>query len=219
MCIRDSLEALGVALSVDGDTVRRSIEEANFGFYFAPVFHPALVALAPIRRALGFRTIFNVLGPLANPAQVRRTLIGVAQEHLLGPMASVLQARGIDRALLVRGDDGLDEVSLGATTTVVTVEHDHTTSERRDFDTLLGIQHDVSALVGGDVATNAGIVRRFLDGEPGPVFDVVCANAALALVAARHSTSVEDGFAAAQESVMSGRARTSLERAIAITNA
>jgi len=215
----DVLEALGVALSVDGDTVRRSIEEANFGFYFAPVFHPALVALAPIRRALGFRTIFNVLGPLANPAQVRRTLIGVAQEHLLGPMASVLQARGIDRALLVRGDDGLDEVSLGATTTVVTVEHDHTTSERRDFDTLLGIQHHVSALVGGDVATNAGIVRRFLDGEPGPVFDVVCANAALALVAARHSTSVEDGFAAAQESVMSGRARTSLERAIAITNA
>ncbi len=215
----DVLEALGLTLSVDGDTVRRSIEEANFGFYFAPVFHPALVALAPIRRALGFRTVFNVLGPLANPAKVRRTLIGVAQAPLMTSMASVLQARGIDRALLVRGDDGLDELSLGTTTTVITVDGDRVSDEVLDAGSRLGLCHDVAALVGGDVAANAALVRRFLDGEQGAVFDVVCANAGLALVAARHSETLEEGFAHAREAVLSGRARSALERAVAITSA
>ena len=215
----DVLEALGVKLSVDGDTVRRSIEEAGFGFYFAPIFHPALGTLAPIRRALGFRTVFNILGPLANPAQVRRTLIGVAQAPLMSAMASVLQARGVDRALLVRGDDGLDEVSLGTLTTVVTVEDNHTETEQIDAGALIGAHHDVSTLVGGDVTANAALVRRFLDGDEGPVMDVVCANAGLALVAARRVATLGDGFALAREAVLSGRAREVLARTVAITNA
>jgi anthranilate phosphoribosyltransferase len=137
----------------------------------------------------------------------------------MSAMASVLQARGVDRALLVRGDDGLDEVSLGTLTTVVTVEGDHTETAQIDAGALIGAHHDVSTLVGGDVNANAALVRRFLDGDEGPVMDVVCANAGLAVVAARRVATLGDGFAQAREAVLSGRAREVLARTVAITNA
>jgi anthranilate phosphoribosyltransferase len=215
----DVLEGLGVKIDIDGDTVRRSIDEANFGFFFAPVFHHALGQMAPIRKVLGFRTIFNMLGPLANPAQVRQTVVGVAQEHLLEPMAHVLLARGVQSAVLVRGDDGLDELSLSGPSTLYIVTPESSTRETMDAGTILGRHHSLDEMRGGDTAVNVSVFRSFLDGQQGPVFDVACANAALALRAAKRCHTLEEGFAMAAEAVLSGRARQSLERTIEVTNA
>ncbi len=215
----DVLEALGVRLDVTAEVVRRCVEEAGIGFLFAPTFHPALAHLGPIRRALGFRTIFNVLGPLANPALVQRSLIGVAQPALLDDMAEVLYARGVRYAILVHGDDGLDELSLGAPSTLHFVSPEGRRSERVDAAAELGLHHDVSSIRGGDVAHNVEVVRSFLEGARGPVFDVVCANAALALMVAGQTTTLVEGFAAASESVVQGRAARALERLVAISNA
>jgi anthranilate phosphoribosyltransferase len=214
----DVLEALGVRLDVSPATITASLEDAHIAFLFAPTYHHALGYLTPIRRALSFRTIFNVLGPLANPARVRRSLIGVAQSHLVDAMAAVMHAHDVEHVVLVHGHDGLDELSLGAVSTLHTVTGDGVSIREIDAGTLLGRRHDVSAIRGGDTKDNVTIVRRFLDGHEGPVMDVVCANAALALMVAGHATSLEEGFAQAHASVVDGRAGTALERLVAVSN-
>lgn len=215
----DVLEALGVRLDAPEEVVRNCVAGAGIGFLFAPTFHHALGYLTPIRRALGFRTIFNVLGPLANPALVRRSLIGVAQAPLLEHMAWVLVARGIDYAILVSGDDGLDELSLGAPSTLHIITPLGAEVLRMDAPAELGLHHPVDSIRGGDTVHNVHVVRDFLEGRRGPVFDVVCANAALALMVAGRATSLPQGFALATESVVEGRAATALERLIEISNA
>ncbi|MBW4030069.1 MAG: anthranilate phosphoribosyltransferase [Acidobacteria bacterium] len=214
----DVLEALGVRLDVTPQVIAASLEHARIGFLFAPTYHHGLGYLTPIRRALGFRTIFNVLGPLANPARVRRSLIGVAQVQLLIPMAEVLHARGVTRAVLVHGNDGLDELSLGTTSSLHTVTPEGVCSETVDAGAILGLHHEVAAIRGGDTTENVAVVRRFLEGTPGPVMDVVCANAALALMVAGRASSLEDGFTQAFESVVSGRAATALQRLVEVSN-
>lgn len=214
----DVLEALGVRLDVSPATVAASLKEARIAFLFAPTYHHALGYLTPIRRALSFRTIFNVLGPLANPARVQRSLIGVAQAHLLDPMAEVLRARGVQRAVLVHGDDGLDELSLGTTTSLHTVTGEGVDFSVIDAGALLGLHHDVSTIRGGETPENVAVVRAFLAGTPGPVMDVVCANAGLALIVAGRATTLEEGFLSARESVMEGRAHVALERLVEVSN-
>jgi anthranilate phosphoribosyltransferase len=215
----DVLEALGVRLDAPAEVVRACVEGAGIGFLFAPTFHHALGYLTPIRRALGFRTIFNVLGPLANPALVERSLIGVAQHQLLGHMAHVLQARGIRYAILVNADDGLDELSLGSSSTLHVITPESIVVERLDAPAELGLHHSAQSLLGGDTRENVQVVRRFLDGERGPVFDVVCANAALALMVAGVAASLGEGFAQASASVLEGRASVALERLVELSNA
>jgi anthranilate phosphoribosyltransferase len=215
----DVLEALGVRLDAPAPIVRACVEGAGIGFLFAPTFHPALGYLTPIRRALGFRTIFNVLGPLANPALVERSLIGVAEHQLLGHMAHVLQARGTRRAILVNADDGLDELSLGSVSTLHVVTPDSITVERIDAPALLGMRHTAQSLRGGVTHENVEVVRRFVGGERGPVFDVVCANAALALQLAGKATSLVEGFESASASVLEGRAARALDRLVELSNA
>lgn len=214
----DVLEALGVRLDAPEDVVRACLDGAGIGFLFAPTYHHGLGYLAPIRRALGFRTVFNVLGPLANPALVERSLIGVAQAPLMENMAHVLEVRGIRRAVLVNADDGLDELSLGAVSTLYFVSPQGRTVQRLDAGAELGRRHSADALRGGGVAENAAVVRSFLDGQEGPVFDVVCANAALALIVAERAGSLAEGFALASSSVREGRAARSLERLVTISN-
>jgi anthranilate phosphoribosyltransferase len=214
----DVLEALGVRLDVTPEVIGNCLEQARIGFLFAPTYHHGLGYLTPIRRSLGFRTIFNVLGPLANPARVRRCLIGVAQVHLLAPMAEVMHARGATRAVLVHGDDGLDELSLGTTSSLHTVTPEGVEVEVLDAGAILGLRHGVDAIRGGDTRENVTVVRRFLEGTPGPVMDVVCANAALALMVAGHAGSLEEGFTQAFESVVSGHAATALERLVEVSN-
>jgi anthranilate phosphoribosyltransferase len=214
----DLLEALGVRLDAPQAVVEACVEGANIGFLFAPTYHHALKNLTPIRRALGFRTIFNVLGPLANPALVQRSLIGVAQNSQLDAMARVLQTRGIRFAILVNSDDGLDELSLGSPSTLVSVSHDEITVRRLEAATELRRHHGVAQLRGGDTTENVEVVRAFLKGTPGPVFDVVCANAALALIVAGRTTSLEEGFDLASASVRDGRAGVALRALVKISN-
>ena len=214
----DVLEALGVRLDVDVGVVHRCVDQAGVGFLFAPTFHPALGYLTPIRRALGFRTIFNVLGPLANPALVQRSLIGVAQRHLLGSMAQVLHARGIRYAILVNADDGLDELSLGSASTLHVITPDGVEVQRFDAGAALGRHHDVDTLRGGDVDANVRAVREFLDATPGPVFDVVCANAGLALMVAGRASSLDEGFELAAASVRDGEAARALALLVELSN-
>ena len=213
----DVLEALGVRLDPSPEIVQQCVAEASIGFLFAPTFHHGLGYLTPIRRALSFRTIFNVLGPLANPARVERSLIGVAQRHLLENMAHVLHARGIKYAILVNGDEGLDELSLGADSTLHIVTPDGVSTQRLDAAGELGRHHDVSTIRGGDTEHNVRVVQEFLDATPGPVFDVTCANAALALMVAGKCDNLRDGFELASQSVKSGRARQALDRLILIS--
>jgi anthranilate phosphoribosyltransferase len=215
----DLLEALGVRLDAPADVVRACVHEAGVGFMFAPIFHPALGNLVPIRRALGFRTIFNVLGPLANPAQVQRSLIGVAPLTLLDKMAEVLHQRGIRSAILVSADDGLDELSLGATSTLEFVSTAGRSRQRIDAGEELGLRHRALDIRGGDVTENVAFTRAFLEGVRGPIFDTVCANAALALMLAERATTLREGFELASESVLEGRAANALERLIAVSNA
>ncbi|HEY5265455.1 MAG TPA: anthranilate phosphoribosyltransferase [Acidimicrobiales bacterium] len=215
----DVLEALGVRLDTPEEVVRACVQGAGIGFLFAPNFHHALGYLSPIRRALGFRTIFNVLGPLANPALVERALIGVAQRPLLDDMAQVLRVRGIRYAILVNSDDGLDELSLGSPANLRFVTPEGSTAQRVDAGAELGSHHSAESIRGGDTDFNVRVARSFLDGEQGPVFDVVCANASLALLVAGKATSLAEGFALASASVVEGHAALALERLVEISNA
>jgi anthranilate phosphoribosyltransferase len=214
----DLLEALGVRLNPTEDVVRACVEEAGVGFLFAPRYHHALSHLGPIRRALSFRTVFNVLGPLANPALVERSLIGVAQLPLLDKMARVVEARGTRYSILVNSDDGLDELSLGAPATCEVVSAEGRIRERIDAGAELGVRHEAASLRGGDVARNVEVARAFLEGRQGPVFDVVCANAGLALMVAGRATTLTQGFALASASVVDGHAAMALERLVVVSN-
>ena len=215
----DVLEALGVRLDAPAEVVRACVEGAGIGFLFAPTFHHALAYLTPIRRALRFRTVFNILGPMANPALVERSLIGVSHDSLSAHMAQVLHARGSRKAVLVHADDGLDELSLGSVSTLRTVTPEAIVVTRVDAGRELDRRHSASDLRGGDTTENLMVVRRFLGGETGPVFDVVCANAALALMVAGRAETIRDGFELASESVLHGRAQTALEQLVRISNA
>ncbi|HVB69959.1 MAG TPA: anthranilate phosphoribosyltransferase [Acidimicrobiales bacterium] len=214
----DVLEALGVRLDAPAEVVTNCVREAGIGFLFAPTFHHALGGLTPIRRALGFRTIFNVLGPLANPALVERTLVGVAQARLLEPMSHVLQARGIVHGILVHADDGLDELSLGSMCTLYTVTPSQILDRRVDAGHILSRHHGPENLRGGDAAANVAAVRSFVAGDLGAVHDVACANAGLALIVAGRATTLQQGFDQATASVLEGRAATALERLIEVSN-
>lgn len=214
----DVLEALGVRLDAPPEIVRACIEEANIGFMFAPTYHHALGYLVPIRRALNFRTIFNVLGPLANPAMVQRTLIGVAQPHLMASMAQVMFTRGVERAVLVNGDEGLDELSLGAPSTMVTITSEGVHTQKIDAGEVLGRRHDVSTIKGGQTEDNLSIFRTFLEGQQGPIFDVACANAGLALTIAGKASSLSEGFDLASASVIEGRAAAALNKLVEVSN-
>jgi anthranilate phosphoribosyltransferase len=214
----DLLEALGVRIDAPEEVVRACVNEAGVGFMFAPVFHPALATLVPIRRALRFRTIFNVLGPLANPALVQRALIGVAPVTLLDKMAQVLQQRGIRRAILVSSDDGLDELSLGAPATMEYVAGDTRYRRRIDASNALGIRHSAVEIRGGDVLENVALTRAFLSGARGAIFDTVCANAGLALMVAGETDELKEGFQRASACVLDGRAAGALERLVAVSN-
>jgi anthranilate phosphoribosyltransferase len=213
----DVLEALGVKLDPGPDKVRECVEKAGIGFCFAPSFHPGLRHLAPIRRELGIPTAFNVLGPLANPAEVRRLLIGVANPDWMGRMAEVIQDRPIDMALLVHADDGLDELSLGSPSTLLHVSAQSVGSWRFDPATL-GLHHDTDSIRGGDITVNVAAVKSYLDGTPGAIFDTVIANAGLALTVAGLAESIDDGRALATKSVVSGRAAVALHKLIEVSN-
>ena len=178
----DLLEALGVAINLDGAKVAKTVSELGIGFCFAPVFHPAMRFAAPARKELATATVFNILGPLANPARPKAAAIGVANERMHLVMAQVLAGRGVE-GFVFRGDDGLDEITLATTTAVLTIGGGEITSDRIDAKDFGLAKAPISALVGGDAIENARITSSIFAGEKGAPRDAVLLNAAAAIAA------------------------------------
>jgi anthranilate phosphoribosyltransferase len=210
----DVLEALGVDIRLDPAGVRRCIEVAGMGFCFAPTFHPAMRHAGPARSELGVRTVFNVLGPLANPGRVRRQALGVGAAPLAPLMVRVLKDLGHERALVFYGEDGLDELTTTGRSRVFQLK-DGAVSEYELDPRELGLNRSRSEdLRGGTPAENANLLRQVLDGEKGSRRDVVVLNAAAAVLAAGRADDWPSALAIARESLDGGRARQVLDRLV-----
>ena len=210
----DLLEALGVAFDLGPEGVARSVEVAGMGFCFAARYHGAMRHAGPTRKELGVPTVFNVLGPLANPARVKRQVTGVADPKMAARMVEVLAANGADRALVVFGHDGLDELTITTTSTV----HELRDGEVRTYDvdpTTLGIPvSSLEDLRGGDAATNARMAGEILGGARGPQADIVALNAAAGLVVAGLADDLPSGIELARVSLGEGGAARALDALI-----
>lgn len=218
----DLLEALGVAVDTEPAVAERCLREAHFCFLFAPRFHPAMKAVASIRKELGVPTIFNLLGPLTNPAGVRRQVVGVADAAKMEMYAQALRALGCERALVVHGRDGQDEISTTGETDVVEF-NTAMDAERMAHYTLVpetfGIQRArLDAIRGGTVQENARIAMEVLEGRAGAVRDAVLLNAAAALTIAGAAGDLANGLVLARESVDRGKAKAVLETIRRITH-
>ncbi|ASW53769.1 anthranilate phosphoribosyltransferase [Plantactinospora sp. KBS50] len=215
----DVLTELGVRIDLDPDAVAACVAEAGIGFMFAPAFHPALRQVGPTRVELGVRTIFNLLGPLLNPAGVTRHLVGVYAAEWTEPIARALGELGSQRALVVHGSDGLDEITTTGPTTVASLR-DGTVTTYQISPADVGLaQVAPAALRGGDAAGNATALRAVLRGEPGPYRDVVLFNAAAALLAGGRVDDLAGGLTLAAKSVDSGQAEERLAQLVAVSNA
>lgn len=215
----DLLEALGVNVEATPAVVACCIEELGFGFCFAPRFHPAMKVVAPVRKALGIRTIFNLIGPLANPAPLAFQLVGVSEPRLLEPMAEAVARLGVRRGLVVYGADGLDEVTTTGPTQALEVHEGRVTARPLDPAPLGIPRATLSQLRGGDASVNARIAREVLSGVASPALDCVLVNAGCALSIAEHAASIQEGIAQAREAVTNGRALDVLHRLQETTNA
>jgi anthranilate phosphoribosyltransferase len=215
----DVLTALGVRIDVPPEHISRCIAEARIGFMFAPAHHPAMRHVGPTRVELGTRTIFNLLGPLSNPAGVKRQMVGVFSRQWVEPLATVLRNLGSERAYVVHGSDGLDEITICGPTTVASLE----AGEVRLFEIApedVGLKRaKPESLLGGDAEHNARALLAVLKGERGPFRDVAVLNAAAALVVAGKAKDLGQGVVLAQKSIDSGEAEGSLERLIVISGA
>jgi len=178
----DFLEALGVIPGLDGAGVERTVRELGIGFCFAPVFHPSMRFAAPARKELGVATIFNILGPLSNPAKPKAAAVGVANDRMHLVMAQVLAEKGCD-GFVFRGDDGLDEITLATTTSLLCIGEGEISSERIDAKDFGLANAPIEAIVGGDAAENARISLAILSGERGAPRDAILLNAAAAIAA------------------------------------
>jgi anthranilate phosphoribosyltransferase len=210
----DLLEGLGVAVELTPEQVATCIAEIGIGFMYAPAFHPAMRYVGPTRREIGIRTVFNLLGPLTNPAGARHQLIGVGQAGISHKLAEALAAMGCQHAVLVRAEEGLDEIGVAGATDVT--DYDARTDEVRsyrvapeDFGLSRGRPND---LTGGDLAENIRITRAILSGEPGPRRDVVLMNAGAAIYAADRTASIAEGIELARAAIDDGSALTRVDQ-------
>jgi len=214
----DVLEALGARVDLAPDAIGRCIDEVGVGFMFAPSHHPAFRHVGNVRRELGIRTAFNVIGPLANPAGATHQVIGVFDRAYLDTVAEALSMLGSRRALVVAGRDGLDEISTSAVTDAVLWDHDGFSTIEID-PRALGIAAPAEgALDGGDPAANAAALRAAIGGEPGAVRDILVLNAGAAAWMAGLAQSLEKGMGMAEDAVTSGAALDVLDRFAALTN-
>jgi anthranilate phosphoribosyltransferase len=215
----DVLEALGIEIALSPEGVSRCIDEVGMGFMFAAAHHPAAGRVAGVRRALGIRTVFNLLGPLTNPAGAGRQLIGVSSPEYLQLLGDALARMGCEHALVVCGDPGMDELSVTGASTVVEVASG---AVRRTFEVEpeeCGLaRYPLSALAGGDAVSNAAITRDVLTGRPGAPRDAVLMNAAAALYLAGLASSLPEGAGLARSAIDSGKALGVLEQMILVTN-
>ena len=213
----DILEALGASIELTPEAVARCINEVGVGYMFAQAFHPAMRHAGPVRREIGIRTVFNILGPLTNPAGAQVQLIGVAFPELGATMAEVLRLLGSQRAMIVHGHGGLDEMSLSGDTAVWELQGDQVKEwTLRVADT--GLPHTpVEAVRGGDKEENAATMRRLLQGEPGPVRDMVLLNSAGVLLVGDLVTNIREGVEMAARIIDSGAALNKLDQFVELT--
>jgi anthranilate phosphoribosyltransferase len=208
----DVMEALGVKIDLGAEAVAKCLEEVGIGFMFAPIFHPAMKYAAGPRREIGIRTVFNILGPLTNPARAESQVIGVPGEELGNKMASVLHRLGTKHSLVVHSRDGMDEISISGRSLVWEITESGVAPPYEVSPENFGLQQaDLADIRGGAPQDNAGILRRILDGEKGPVRDVVVINAAAALLAGDKVRELKAGARLAEEVIDSGRAREKLD--------
>lgn len=215
----DVLAALGVKLDSPRETVSRAIQEAGAGFLWAPLYHPLMKTWAPVRADIGFRSMFNLLGPICNPAGVRHHVVGVFSQTWVSPIAQTLRNLGSKRAWVVHGADGLDELTTTGITYVAELR-DGQVRARNVTPEEAGLPRaTIASLTGGDAAHNAAALRDVLAGHPSAYRDIVLLNTAAALIVAGRAETLKDGVALAAQSIATGAARRSLDRLIEITNA
>ncbi|MFZ0260293.1 MAG: anthranilate phosphoribosyltransferase [Pseudolabrys sp.] len=214
----DVLQALGVKIELNADQVGTCIRDAGIGFMFAPAHHPAMKNVGPTRVELGTRTIFNLLGPLSNPARVKRQLVGTFSKQWVEPMAQVLKNLGSESIWVVHGSDGLDEVTTAGLTTVAALENGKIrTFEVGPEDAGLS-RAKPEALRGGDAEHNARALLDVLKGKPSPFRDIAILNAAAALIVAGKAKDLKQGAMLAAKSIEAGEAEGRLDRLIAVSN-
>jgi anthranilate phosphoribosyltransferase len=214
----DVLGALGVKIDLAPEAIAGCIEQAGIGFMFAPAHHPAMKNVAATRVELGTRTIFNLLGPLSNPADVRRQMVGVFSRQWVEPLAQVLKNLGSDRAYVVHGSDGLDEITTSGPTTVAALENGTVRTFELSPEDVGLARVKPETLRGGDAQTNADALRAVLKGKAGPFRDVALLNAAAALVVAGKAKDLAAGVELGRKSIDSGAAEARLERLVAVSN-
>ena len=215
----DALTQMGINVMVGPDVVERAMQEAGIGFMMAPMHHPAMAHVGPVRAELGTRTIFNILGPLTNPASVKRQLTGAFARDLIRPMAETLGQLGSERAWLVHGSDGTDEMTITGVTWVAQLSENGDVTDTEMHPEEFGLPvHPFEAILGGTPEENANAFRALLDGATGAYRDAVLLNAAAALVVAGHAGDVKDGVAQAIESIDSGAARAKVTTLAKITS-
>ena len=214
----DALSVLGLNVMVGPEVVERCLVEAGIGFMMAPMHHPAMRHVGPIRAELGTRTIFNILGPLTNPAGVKRQLTGAFSTHLIRPMAETLRALGSERAWLVHGSDGTDELSIAGPSAVAALADGQITEfEVHPEEAGLPL-HPFSAILGGTPAENGAAFHQLVDGAPGGYRDAVLLNSAAALLVAGKAANLREGAEMAKESIDSGAAKAKLAALVRLTN-
>ncbi len=213
----DVLEALGVSLELTPEQVGDCIDRVGIGFLYAPLLHKAMKYVMPARREIKIRTVFNILGPLTNPAGASAQVMGVYQESLTEPLARVLCELGTRRAYVVHGLDGLDEVSPAAESKISEVKNGQVQSYKVSPEDFGMTRARLSDLRGGNAAENAEIIRRILGGEAGPKRDVVLMNASLAIAAGGKAGDLKEGVTIAAQSINSGAAREKLNRLVAFS--
>jgi len=213
----DVLQALGAAIELQPDQVAACIAQCGIGFMFAPVHHPAMQVVAPVRREMGVRTLFNILGPLTNPANAPNILMGVFHPDLVGIQVRVLQELGAQRALVVWGRDGMDELSLGAATLVGELRDGQVREYEvhpEDFGIAMAASRNLRV---ADAGESKALLLQALSGEPGLAQDIVALNAGAALYVAGIADSIDRGIARARDAIASGAARARLETFVALS--
>ncbi len=202
----DVFEKLGLDIQIDTASACHCLEKYHFVFLYAPLYHPAMKHAAPVRKALGIRTLFNLLGPLANPSAVEAMLLGVCSASLCDDMAQALSAIGVKRAMVVNSLDQTDEISLAAPTAVIEIHHGEKRSYRIQPEDFGFRRCSLKDLKGGSPEENAYLIETIFNGKPGPARDVIALNAGAALYLADIAKSIEEGCAIALETISSGKA-------------
>lgn len=214
----DVLEELGVKIDAGADVVAECIKRAHVGFMFAPAFHPAMKYVQPIRKSLGFRTVFNILGPLANPAGVQRQVLGVADENLMETIAEALKLLGAKVAMVVHSN-GMDEISTAGVTKIIELKEGKIKSCEINAEDFGIAPANIDELKVSDAKTSADVLRKILSGEEdGPCRDIVILNAAAAIIVAGVANDFESAIRLADTSVSNGRALACLENLIEVSN-